>query len=394
MKHSIRKAFTLVELLVVIAIIAILVLLLLPAVNAARESARRAQCMNKIKQIALGMVNYESTYGSYPPAAASCTTEAQHSLGSQMNNFCQGPNWAVAIAAFMEERKIFEDAKRCMELEYQATDDCEHPDTGGSLGRTTPDFMRCPSAPEPLKIHQSSQSHFESLSKGNYAATLGSGTYLWSIDGNSEIEERLKAEGDEMYAYATKSRGAITVTMIPNWKAKSVQEQRQDGKDNQGVWKFAFGRGVKSAKIKDGTSNTLVASELLTVDGNPRSQHSDDIRGVWTTPSMGGSTYTHGLFNSSTNMVEGLTPNSILHNDHINACETRDIPQDSPLVCKRVNGTGQDAGNTYAAARSMHSGGVVGGRADGSVQFYSDTIDQRIWYALGTRSRRDRSDDL
>ena len=175
MKGQRRQAFTLVELLVVIAIIAILVLLLLPAINAAREAARRAQCVNKVKQIALAMVNYESTFGSYPPAVPVCSERIWVSTGTQSGLYCAGPNWAGQILGQMEEVEMDRMLVKCMETQWQACDDCEHEQ--GNVGRTTPEFMVCPSAPSPTKLLTSSTTYHENNSKGNYAACLGAGTY-------------------------------------------------------------------------------------------------------------------------------------------------------------------------------------------------------------------------
>ena len=67
-----RRGFTLIELLVVIAIIAVLIALLLPAVQSAREAARRTQCVNNLKQIVLAVMNYESSHAVLPPIRSAC----------------------------------------------------------------------------------------------------------------------------------------------------------------------------------------------------------------------------------------------------------------------------------------------------------------------------------
>jgi prepilin-type N-terminal cleavage/methylation domain-containing protein/prepilin-type processing-associated H-X9-DG protein len=99
--RSRSRGFTLIELLVVIAIIAVLIALLLPAVQSAREAARRGQCINNMKQLALAVMNYESSNGCFPPAELDCYCETP---GAAPHN---GPSWLVAICPQLEQNAIY-----------------------------------------------------------------------------------------------------------------------------------------------------------------------------------------------------------------------------------------------------------------------------------------------
>ena len=124
-----RTAFTLVELLVVIAIIGVLVALLLPAVQAAREAARRMQCSNHLKQIALGIHLYENAYQAYPPAAVNWSTPGH-------------PNHSgiAFILPYLEQANL--------QNAYHQEVAWSHATNKAAI-ETTLSILRCPSAPHP-----------------------------------------------------------------------------------------------------------------------------------------------------------------------------------------------------------------------------------------------------
>ena len=235
--HKNRKyGFTLVELLVVIAIIGILIALLLPAVQAAREAARRMQCTNNLKQIGLAILNFENQSNSLPAGAARYPHE-----------------WSGFLLAlpFLEQggtEKMYDYSVR----PYDSTGNLE------VIQTHIPAYM-CPSDNAAGRWYQAN----DNWARGNYAFCFGS---------------------DRLAPYSNKQD--------PLFEAEQ-SELETDGPFNVRSDKV----GYKLSDISDGLSHTAFASELLTGQDDIYKNDSErgDIRGVWADFMMGTSIYTHYL---------------------------------------------------------------------------------------------------
>jgi prepilin-type N-terminal cleavage/methylation domain-containing protein len=165
-----RTGFTLVELLVVIAIIGVLIALLLPAVQSAREAARRMQCANKLKQLGLALHNYHSAHGSFPPGYVS-------NKGTSASDWCysdpacknHGAPWTVLILPAIEETARYEEFD--FKKTFTSTSHC--PADGSYSSRNNKAWEKplgkyqCPSDPN-------SGSDINNI---NYLGVQGGGTY-------------------------------------------------------------------------------------------------------------------------------------------------------------------------------------------------------------------------
>ncbi|MES1213000.1 MAG: DUF1559 domain-containing protein [Singulisphaera sp.] len=357
------RGFTLVELLVVIAIIGILVALVLPAVQMAREAARRAQCVNNLKQISLALLSHHDALQSFPPGLPHCSPIPGYNAtgkgwmglfmtgGTQNGTYCQGPNWLSNIMPQIEQSTMNDKLLGCLANECSAADDCDRNEPGApwrDFGDLIFPFMLCPSA-EVLETEVDNWK-LENLDKGNYAANFGAGTYL-AYDPRTGQVDYTKA-------------GAFGV-IIPAG-TPSYSKQSSNAAILKGTWKGGWGQGTRITDITDGTANTLFISELLGYDDK------NDGRGVWAWGGMGGSTFT-ALYG----------PNSTT-NDQIPICST-DIPKGDLRHCTE----NRNDANVWASARSMHPGGVNASMGDGSVRFFTNGIDVNVWHALATRANGD-----
>jgi prepilin-type N-terminal cleavage/methylation domain-containing protein len=375
-----RGAFTLVELLVVIAIVAILIAILLPAVNAARSAAWRSACVNNVSQIALGLHLHHEAHNRFPAGLPNCTATSvtNHHSNNRGDAICQGPNWLAALLPYLEERKTYDVLMKCLDTEETpgsaAHDSRNHAcakcpvatraDLGGQgVGESTPSVFRCPATTPgaPMKASEGwvQGEYFYSgggslgpvLTKANYAGCWG-GYHYDNLNDTGTVNGTNSADTNSSHNGIFGEIKLSKTTAIAN----------DDGA--RGKWKIGSRCGTSFAEMSDGTSKTMVISEILTVDSH------GDCRGVWLFGGMGGASFTAKFPPNSPQ------PDLLPFND--NSVLSATDPRRSDVVAAGVEA------NTYATARSEHGGGVVVGFGDKHVSFINESVDENVWRAMAT----------
>jgi prepilin-type N-terminal cleavage/methylation domain-containing protein len=356
-----RRAFTLVELLVVIAIMGILISLLLPAVQAAREAARRTQCSNNVKQVALALHTYHDIYETMPLAATfrvRTSDPEDRSVGAPRDTDINSPDWSATTLTLLlgqlEQQPLYDNYNFYLEASNT---------TPGFKGKSNADVVQtrletlvCPSSPRSPNASNLSAGH-ASFAKGNVAFNLGEGR------GNEEDDF---VETDLRGPFSWVSH----VSAINNFSSY----------------------GASFAEIGDGTSNSIVVGEILV------STEADDSRGCW---ALAGGAVFAGHVRSATQLC---TPNAST-SDEFGTPGTANLEcDDQPIYCGNNAGrfgareifcdmtdrtefgtstvgnmTPNDGGGHVA--RSGHRDGVNVALADASVRFVINSVDAGPWGA-------------
>ena len=346
LRHDTRSGFTLVELLVVIAIIGILIALLLPAVQAAREAARRSQCTNNLKQLGLALHNYHDSNKTF-------VYRAGGTVGDNVDR--RGSNWYqrsgfISLLPFIEQTAMWDQIKA-----GDATTASEGPEGSWRWGpwNYPPDAVRCPSNPGPPALS---------------TATQGLHNYAFSV-------------GDQVAGLY----GDQTVRGI-----------------------FGYRLCVSIAEIADGTSNTIMMSERLKADYGARTAGLRQIEHVLGSavnisglPSAPGTclTMSDGRYFPAGTAVWGFFGQRWHCGAAVSVGFNTVLPPNAPTCAELGRWWGVPA--LVAPPASRHPGGVNGLMADGSVRFIGETIDTGdltvvqpdvgasmygVWGALGSKA--------
>lgn len=337
------RAFTLVELLVVIAIIGILVALLLPAIQAAREAARRMSCSNNLKNLAIGVLNYENARKELPAGALASPASGTELIDS--DNLDYAASWIMQILPQIEEQTLANQFDPGLIKQTKRLSDMD-PASTVRPWEAQPSVLLCPS----------------DTALGRFFSPAAS-------------------RGGGFKAGMRFGKGNYAAYVCPE-HAKSMR-----------VFPGALiNEGQPIGKLVDGTSHTIMLSEVKTRANEP------DSRGAWAGGFTGGSILAFDMHSGSNGTaytstsatdhkgtppyiphaypgVDALPPNvgaKWSNEDYIRGCDIDTAAaQAEGMPC-----VVQNAGRSAAAPRSSHTGGVNAAHVDGSVFFLSNDVDQ------------------
>lgn len=346
-----RSGFTLVELLVVIAIIGILVALLLPAVQAAREAARRTQCNNNLKQIALGYHNYHDVYNGFPLCMA---------WGDSAGGAYSGYADKVYLLPFIERKAEFDRANMWGPDHIPATDTWAGAYHSTWWGGNTQAFSgrlpvyNCPSNPNDFNggpgnhtysVNHGTSHHPPHDRTGSPRATYGQHNGVAAFQHAHHYRHGYTWLNDPIMKMGRITDGTSNTALYSEFVIQNPNFNRGDTLDKRHwraqVWSWADGGSTQEVR--------QACLNQLSLSGRP------DMRGSsWSWSFLGvGGAYNHTML-----------PNE-------KSCQSYE---------------GDWWGSNLMAATSEHPGGVNVAKADGSVAFVTETVDRFVWWGMGTRN--------
>lgn len=319
--RRLAQGFTLVELLVVIAIIGILIALLLPAVQAAREAARRSQCANNLKQISLGTHNYVDTNKVFPPSAT---------IPAGLGTINHGHSMIEFMLPFIEQKTAYD------QIDFRFANNTTTPNNRAVLNAIQPAVLMCPSDPD----------------RGMFPNTREDGYTPATAD--SDTSESLGANYVGCGGPVSMNM-CVIAAMTPNINCKApspsggtVLPRYND--EAPGMFNGGY-KCTDFSKCKDGSSNTILIGESLPAYnsfGMYFSSHAGNIASVNIPPNY------HKVYTACTK------------------AGNKSARQDT---CYAYMG----------GYKSEHPGGLQVALTDASVRFISETIDYSIWCYLGDK---------
>jgi prepilin-type N-terminal cleavage/methylation domain-containing protein/prepilin-type processing-associated H-X9-DG protein len=358
--------FTLIELLVVIAIIGVLIALLLPAVQAAREAARRTHCLNNLKQIGIGLHNYLRQHGSFPPGrmypdwlVLATGHQNTASYTSYPANLHTMPIWTgfhsvhCHILSFMEQTAAYNALNFQVPLAGQLT-------TGGGATVVSPNYTAfvvtmgtflCPSDPN-------STSGFRG--ENNYRVNFG-GSTVYAGGGTRPNNDRVTAEmADGAFTYGRALGASDFLDGIGN-TVVAAERSKGSGRGDRDVVQATDNIFMPTRRVPIDSDDALRAcrspSSISGFGSNgrwlPDADYSDGWAFAW---------YVATLYNH-------VAPPNWRGWDCGFGTSIMDVPSEHAVM----------------TARSWHPGGVNALFGDGSVRFIKESIDLRTWRGLGTR---------
>lgn len=390
-----RRGFTLVELLVVIAIIGVLVALLLPAVQMAREAARKTHCKNNLKQLGLGIQNYHDVYKTFPTQAMWAGTGDASFQFTAPVPFTWHYTWAVYLLPFIENKPLWDQLDMRYAIWSSAPTPVGHPQPINLQGNQilltqSLDVFKCPS-------------------DGTFSNIAQTHNLAWT---NYAVPDQLYWIYDRVFTVKVNPANPALSDIIPVSPTPLVTSVGPRGA-------FCFSEFNTHASVaRDGSSNTIALAEVTTAGrqwrdtprpeswANQQLNHDNTFMTTGTGKSRSVNQDASQVFRvcfaavcmgggCALQAAPNYNPAAVYYQPDGSATPNPGFPvpnncwRSFPFAMQPVYYFAFGPNSEFYSADSNHPGGIQVCMLDGSTRWIQDSVDIAIWIGLNTRDRKD-----